>query len=626
MGYTLSEAQLQVIEADARRIQVLATAGSGKTTTLTVKIGYTISVLGISAQRILALSYSKASAMDFRHRFLSLFEGKAASEVHFSTLHAFALGVVRKYWSDKQRKVVLVDSDGSGYQRYSHIAKVYHQTLNQFATKEVLEELFSEFSYVKNAMCDMASYRPKATGFMPCYLAYESEKQKRGLIDFDDMLLIALEAFRASPPLLQALQQKFTHFFVDESQDINPVQIALLELLCAKGEQWVVIGDDDQSIYGFRAADPSFLINFGKEKAGGEIGGEMAVQQVHLGTNYRCASEIVSFALSHIEQNKERLIKPVKGIKERDDAIRLMPYTSLWEQVEQGVEVLKQLLADGVHPSEIALLVRNHYALVAYLHVLLPMELPIYIKDDQLGFYNHWVVRDAQLYLSIANGPLVVEDFLQLLSRLKLYISQPSKEMLYKCSNLKMALDLVVGKVAEKGRPLAKKLLVVLTHGKGKSLADQLDQFYDALGYRIAMVERASRGGYGSAMPLTIWETYKWMAASASDYEAHLANQSNFERGLEQLKFSKKGSGISLMSLHGSKGLEFEHVLIGDLEKHILPAQEAVKNVKVLEEERRLFYVGVTRAKHCVYLLYPKFNPSPFVPVKGLPKKVKGKE
>lgn len=620
MGYALSQDQRQVIEADARRLQVVATAGSGKTTTLTVKIGYMISVLGIPAQSVLALSYSKASTMDFRHRFLSLFEGKAAAGVHFSTLHAFSLGIVRNYWARSERHVRLVDAKESPYQRYAHLAKVYQQVVGQFASREVLDDLFSEISYVKNALLDLASYRPKQTGFMACYEAYEAEKKRLGLMDFDDMLTTALEALNQAPDLLDALQGRFTHILIDEAQDINPIQIMLLEKLCERALQWIVIGDDDQSIYGFRAADPSFLIEFGQR--------HKEVLQVQLAYNYRCPEGVLAMARTHIEKNQVRLEKAIlsgrgkgpQNFEAPDEAtsgqVVQVAYNSLWDQVALVEGQVSKLLAAGTQPSEIALLARNHYALVAFLSRLLPLEIPIYLRDDQLGFFNHWVVRDAQLYLMVANEAFSRDHFLQLLGRLKLYLNAKGQELVRKSVNLAMALDTVIERVPDKSKAQAKTLKRCLTSHREATLGGQLHQLFKDLGFHQIMVERAARGGYGAAMPLTIWETLEGLAAQSRDYPGYLAYMKDLATRIGDLKYSKRGSGVSLMSFHGAKGLEFDHVLLVDLQKSILPSQEAIRDPQVMEEERRLYYVGMTRAKTSLYVYYPKANPSPFVTTK----------
>lgn len=611
MGYALSKEQRQVIEARAKRIQVLATAGSGKTTTLTAKIGYTIAVEGVSAKRILALSYSKASALDFRRRFLSLFDGKAVSEVHFSTLHAFAYKIVKQYYQGLKKDIKLVDSPESGYHKHQHIARVYFEVTGQYATKEILEDLFSEMSYLKNALLDIEVYRPKSIGFIPCYKAYEAHKEGNGLIDFDDMLSIANAIMVEKPLILNQLQERFSHIYIDEAQDINPIQIQLLEKLCNKASQWIVIGDDDQSIYGFRAADPSFLINFANADHHGPV------TQVQLGINYRCPTSIVEVANQHIKQNQWRLDKSIEGVKQIDQPIIAHAYLDMKSQALAIKSSVETLCHSGVPLDHIAVMVRNHYSLVAIYYALMPLDLPIAIKEDQLGFFSHWVVRDTQLYLEAMYNGFKVDTFLQLLSRMRVYIRDKDQAAIRKSTHAEMAFSIVLKSCSDKDYNRVNALKRAYKQGDAWTLTDHLNHFYNALGFRERMIERANRGGYASRLLLSIWETFYWICEDLTSLEMLNHRIKSLYDHLSKKNQSTKAKAtksLSLMTIHASKGLEFEHVLMGDLEKNILPTQEAYKDNKVMEEERRLFYVGLTRAKNRMYLFYSKTNPSPFLP------------
>lgn len=605
MGYHLSIGQRQIIEADDRFVQVLATAGSGKTTTMTAKIGYTIAVLGIPCEKILALSYSKASAVDFKRRFMELFEGKAVEGVHFSTLHAFAFGLVRRHYHQHGLKVKLVDDETANFNRYRFVGEVYFKHVGQFATKEILDELFNEISYIKNALVPMEGYKPKNMGFIVCYEAYENEKKRLELIDFDDMLLIAYRVLEENSDLKNWMQSRFSHVFLDEAQDVNPIQIQLLEQLCEKTSQWVVIGDDDQAIYGFRAADPDFLIDFQKRS-------EM-VNQVQLAINYRCPKSILALATPFIQNNKRRLEKPIEGVFDLQNPIGENPYTTLEAQVEQVSKQLISLVESGANYGEIAILSRNQYGMVAFLKALLTLEMPIYIKDDQLGFFNHWVVRDLLHFLALVNRPFNADHHISFLSKVRIFLPKAQQESLKGCHDSESFVKALNDAISAKGRPQVKVFKDVMKSASKLSLSQQLRALLVTLDYQKTMIERADRGDYAAAMPLTIWETMCYIAKDHTGYESFMSGFETFQQQVGQLKFSKKGKGISLLTLHGSKGLEFDHVLMIDLQKDIIPTREATQNIQLLEEERRLFYVGMTRAKKTLDFYYPKSSPSQFI-------------
>lgn len=605
MGYQLSLGQRQIIEAKDRFVQVLATAGSGKTTTMTAKIGYTIAVLTVPCEKILALSYSKASAVDFKRRFLELFEGKAVEGVHFSTLHAFAFGLVRRHYHQHGLRVKLVDDETANFNRYRFVGDVYYKHVGQFATKEILDELFNEISYVKNALVPLEGYKPKNTGFIVCYEAYENEKKRLELIDFDDMLLIAYRVLDDNKELKNWMQTRFSHVFLDEAQDVNPIQIQLLEQLCEKVTQWVVIGDDDQAIYGFRAADPDFLIDFQKRSEG--------VNQVQLAINYRCPKSILALATPFIQNNKRRLEKPIEGVFDLQSPIKENAYTSLEMQVEQVMYHLSMLIESGAKYGEIAILSRNQYGMVAFLKALLTAGLPIYIKDDQLGFFNHWVVRDTLHFLALVNRPFNVENHISFLSKVRLFLPKPQQEVLKSCHDLESFLKVLNDVISAKGRAQVKVFRDFMRSANKFTLAQQLRALLVTLDYQKTMIERADRGDYAAAMPLTIWETMCYLAKDYTSYEPFHSGYEIFQQQVSQLKFSHKGKGISLLTLHGAKGLEFDHVLMVDLQKDIIPTREATQNAQILEEERRLFYVGMTRAKKSLDFYYPKMSPSQFI-------------
>ncbi|MCK8058653.1 MULTISPECIES: ATP-dependent helicase [unclassified Fusibacter] len=601
-GLELTLTQKQIITSQKPVIQVLATAGSGKTTTVVSKIGYLLAVDQVRANQILALTYSRSSAKDLKDRHMALL-GQQVQAVNYSTLHAFAFSVLRRVYARKRQKLSLIDSEESTLNKYAMMADAYKKTNGSYATKEVLDELFSEISYVKNARIKPESYGAKTTAFLKLFTTYEKLKVEHGVIDFDDMLSNCLLVFEEHPEIVRILRDQYRYIVLDEAQDINCVQVELMKVLSKDAKQLIVIGDDDQSIYGFRAADPSYLISL--------VACHEDAVSYELGCNYRCPSNLVEEAKKLIVNNSHRLEKGIESSDQRQGIIERVPV------IKSGAQyrfVLDGLIKESPeYLLDTAILFRNNYSMVPIIDLLIKAKLPIYIKEPVTTFMNHWVVKDIFMILDLIEDRYDLALLIRVLPKVRIFVTKEAKARISKSQLSGSAFDFLKNQLSGKARTALSDLVYEMNGCEHLEIPDKIERIVTLMGYGEYMNDRADRGNYGRSIPQTIVHGLKLILDGVSSTQQAREKLQSLVNEMEQLKYSKKGSGISLLTMHGAKGLEFDNLFLIDLADDIIPMKNTHFEDDLLEEERRLFYVAVTRARKQLKLIYPAHNPSRFI-------------
>lgn len=577
--------QLAVEHVDGPAL-CIAGPGSGKTATLTLRIQKLIES-GIPANNILVITFTKAAALEMRSRFLMLSEN--GDSVNFGTFHSCFYNILR------QELHLAADCLLSGTRRNMILKECAREAHLDSTQEGFLEALISELSYVTNTMTDIDGYNSSVfapEGFRICHKKYQQEKRDNGLIDFDDMLLLTLNLFRENEAVLNKWRNKFTYFLIDEVQDMNDLQFQIIKLLCAPLNNIFAVGDDDQSIYGFRGANPSIMLSFEQEFAG--------CKKIILDTNYRCPNNIVSSSLNLINHNQKRFTKDIKATNP-DGEIHYISCRDEQEQANFIIHDISKKVSEGQPLSSFAILFRNHSDARVLTEELLKNKLPFFLKDNMPNTYNHWIVRDLCAYLRLAVGGFDRNLFLQIMNKPNRYFSRSCLNfgscnfdtlktfyrdkyyMLQRVNDLQKDLNCI-----SRMRPFA-----------------AITYIRNAIGYDQYLREYAYSSGDDFSVYINICDMITETVKSCKTIKDAL-NLIDELRMLLDAKNRETASDstdkIGLFTLHGSKGLEYDTVYIICVNEGIIPSKKATEP-DALEEERRMFYVGITRAKKNLTLI-----------------------
>lgn len=577
----------------------LAGPGSGKTTVLTRRIAHLILVEGVEPERILVLTYSKAAAMEMRERFETL--AGTALPVVFGTFHSVFLGILRKEYGPDAFRLM------NRKEKLRLLAETVQASGLEDSEEKTLLQLEREWSYRTNTMTkwdedtDLIFSRETMERL---YRDYEARKQACGLWDFDDLLTKTRELFANHPAALQRWQRRFSFLLIDETQDINALQFEIVRLLALPENNLFLVGDDDQSIYGFRGATPEVLLRFESLYPEGK--------KIVLGENYRCAVPIVEASRRLIGHNQERFPKKLSAKKaegwicEREMADE--------EEEEKGVADLLETWGNEIGYDGLAVLYRNHRQALGLAELCRKRGIPLHIRDMSGNPYTHWVILDVIAYLRLATGCLQRRELLRVMNRPDRGISRASVEKEQIAFPSWRTFYENQPKVAEAIEKLERDLRFL----SGLSGKAALLYIRRQIGYeRYVRQEAQDQEGWQQAF--TLLELLAEDAVNSRQFlEVWEEAAAFWEAQNEKRNCAEREKGVAFLTLHGSKGLEFERVVILDCNEGVLPSDKAVTQAQV-EEERRLFYVGLTRAKeglclcHCRYRRGEKKSPSRFL-------------
>ncbi len=604
----LSQEQLSAAMHHKGPALTLAIPGSGKTTLLLCRTLNLIEEHGVHPNQILSVTFSKASAQDMQARYHQLFYRSYPYEVTFSTIHRFAYGIVRAYAKHMNRNYQLLE-DSKGKHSKHRILRELHLEINQEQlTDDKYEELVNHIGYIKNMMIQPHQYKDHDLKFQnleKLLKGYDQYKAKHHLIDFDDMLCLALEVLQNHPNTLEWYQKRYPYIQVDETQDTSRVQHEIIQLLGAKSKNIFMVADDDQSIYGFRGADPGFLLDFKKAYPTGTL--------YWLSTNYRCASPILEACSDVIKRNTKRYEKKMASANPHKAPVRVHNFETPVERDQWLFESI------GSQEGVSGILYRNNLSAIPLIDQLDRLGLEFNIRDRKMHFFNHWLLRDIKAFLNLSLLRQDLQSFEQVAFRINGYISRK-------------ALDYVKGN--HRGRNVFDVLVEFPGAGpRQKSLWTNYNGLFERmgsvppmvamtmieqeLGYMDYLEENGKRMGQSFDTSRYMLQVLKQLASSCS---THLEFMERLEYLNEKMRQSgPSSSAIRLSTIHGSKGLEYDQVYLLDVEEGILPSTRRQEDIqkdgynKELEEERRLFYVAMSRAKTNLHILNVKFRGGRFI-------------
>lgn len=610
-----SKAQQKAVSHNEGPALILAGPGSGKTFTITHRIKYLIEHHKVKPSEILVITFTKAAAVEMRERFFALSCGKSSFRgVTFGTFHSVFFQILKYAYHFSVDNILKEDR-----KRELIRMLVNNEALETEDESELMENIISEISMVKGCMIDLGNYYSSCCAddsFKNIYRQYESMLRKERLLDFDDMLVVTYELFKARADILAGWQKRYRYILIDEFQDINLIQYEIIRMLALPENNLFIVGDDDQSIYGFRGAKPEIMLNFKNHYPD--------CKEILLDYNYRSDRRIVEGACKVIGHNKNRFPKAIKpSERAKEGIVNVCSFDNTMKENLQIVEDVRRLHAKGTDWQKIAVLFRTNQGARALVEKFIEYQIPFTMKDRLPNLYEHWIARDLFAYIAMARGDRSRNIFLQIMNRPKRYISRDYIEQEVSFDKLKRLYEDKDWMLARIDR-LEYDIRVMETMPPVAAVT----YFRNAIGYEEYLKEYAASHRIPEDELLYILDELKESAKNYKDYDSWFAHMEEYKRTLEliaQSKKEQKEDAIEIVTLHGSKGLEYDVVFIPDVNEEVIPHKKAGLEGDI-EEERRLFYVGMTRAKHELNLYYvkerynKKLEMSRFLDDMGVPK------
>lgn len=588
MPGTFNREQEEAITHKGGPLMVLAGPGSGKTLVITYRVKWLIENAGVHPSNILVITFTRAAAEEMKKRFF-MFDGMANTPVTFGTFHSIFFMILRYAYRYTAANIIREDVKRRYIKEMTENMELEIEDENEF-----LSGIINEISYVKGEMMSLSYYHSNNCSdelFAQIYEGYEKRLWEENLIDFDDMLVFCYELLKEREDIRTLWQNKFQYILIDEFQDINKVQYEIIRMLAGKGDHLFIVGDDDQSIYRFRGARPEIMLGFEKDYP--------EAKKVILNTNYRCSEEIVESAEHLISHNTKRFPKNMQAARGSKVPIT---FRNLKDAGEECTDILKGIrfyYKKGISLEDMAVIFRTNTQPRLLVGRLMEYNIPFQMRDVIPNIFDHWIARNILTYIKLAMGNRDRKLFLQVMNRPKRYIS---RSMITEPQvDLKKLKQQTFGKkwLYEKIDKLEMDLYLLR---KMEPYA-AIQYIRNGIGYEDYMNEYAQ---FRRMNPDDLEEVLNQIQESAKEYHSFEEWFAYIESYGEELRKQMEAgrqqkSGVTLTTMHSSKGLEYEVVFVMDINEGVTPHKKAVKEAD-LEEERRLFYVAVTRAKTYLFL------------------------
>lgn len=579
-GLHLNEQQAAAVQAIEGPVLLLAVPGSGKTTVLVSRLGYMLS-RGIAPENILTMTYTVAAAGDMRRRFAGIFGESAAEGLEFRTINGVCARIIRLYEREYGRKAFELMGDERSLNTL--VAEICRSVLQESPGESEIQAVRTAITYAKNSMLSPEAIDAMDTPprFGEIYREYQKRLRTLELMDYDDQLVYALQILRQCPELLQRLRERWHYICVDEAQDSSRIQHELFELLAGERGNLFMVGDEDQSIYGFRAACPEVLLHFEQRHTGARV--------LLMEKNYRCAAAITEAARQFIGGNRERREKHMEPVRSVAGSVRPIMVRSRQEQYAYLLKLAKACR------EETAVLYRDNDSALPLLDMLLRQGIPYRARQLDSRFFSHRIVRDIRDIYAFAMDSSNPEKFLQVYYKFSAGIPKAAVEA---AAGRSSALPMLERVAVESG-------ISNWTRQRCMSIQAALPQLLKERGDR-AIARISDELGYGDfvrerGLDENKLHILKSLGEREESLERLLCRLDELDEELKEGGSAE--SPLILSTIHSSKGLEYERVFLMDVLDGLLPKTAGHKvseseAEKLLEEERRLFYVAMTRAKN----------------------------
>ena len=592
---SLNHAQTEAVAHNKGPCLVRAGPGSGKTLTIAKRIEYLIMKHKVRPEEILVITFTKYAAWEMKNRTRSIC-GPSSYAVTFGTFHGIYYGILK--WAYRLNQSNLL-SDEEKYRILREILPGidWDQEPEADEEKDYLQELAIEIGNVKNNCMDIEEYEPvkyTTEKFRKLYRTYEETKKKYRKIDFEDMLIQCRDLFMKRPDILKKWQEKFQYILVDEFQDVNQAQYDVVRMLAAPQDNLFVVGDDDQSVYGFRGAKPGIMKEFMKDYP--------KARQILLDVNYRSSGYIVKGALRVIGNNKIRFEKKIEAFRKPDETVHVQEVKDPVQEAEYVLERIREYREKGVSYTEMAVLYRTNVDARAMSELMTEYQIPFVMKEHLNNIYEHFIALDMISYLRLSQGEYDRKYFLQIANRPNRYLTRESM----KTGNVSYESlrryyrdkDWMVDRIDQ----LEWDMKMICD----KTPYAAIQYIRKRMGYDEFLKEYAAYRKISSedlfAVLEEIWQNSKGYGTIKEWFE-HIESYGKMLK--EQNKKNGEKEGVNLMTMHAAKGLEFDTVFVIEANEGSCPYKKATADEEI-EEERRLFYVAMTRAKRKLVISYVK--------------------
>ena len=592
---SLNHAQTEAVVHNKGPCMVLAGPGSGKTLTIAKRIEYLIMKHKVRPEEILVITFTKYAAWEMKNRTRSIC-GPSSYAVTFGTFHGIYYGILK--WAYRLNQSNLL-SDEEKYRILREILPGidWDQEPEADEEKDYLQELAIEIGNVKNNCMDIEEYEPvkyTTEKFRKLYRTYEETKKKYRKIDFEDMLIQCRNLFMKRPDILKKWQEKFQYILVDEFQDVNQAQYDVVRMLAAPQDNLFVVGDDDQSVYGFRGAKPGIMMEFMKDYP--------KARQILLDVNYRSSGYIVKGALRVIGNNKIRFEKKIEAFRKPDETVHVQEVKDPVQEAEYVLEKIREYREKGVSYTEMAVLYRTNVDARAMSELMTEYQIPFVMKEHLNNIYEHFIALDMISYLRLSQGEYDRKYFLQIANRPNRYLTRESM----KTGNVSYESlrryyrdkDWMVDRIDQ----LEWDMKMICD----KTPYAAIQYIRKRMGYDEFLKEYAAYRKISSedlfAVLEEIWQNSKGYGTIKEWFE-HIESYGKMLK--EQNKKNGEKEGVNLMTMHAAKGPEFDTVFVIEANEGSCPYKKATTDEEI-EEERRLFYVAMTRAKRKLVISYAK--------------------
>lgn len=590
----LNKEQKEAVLCTEGPLLILAGAGSGKTRVLTTKIAYLIEECGISPYNILAITFTNKAAKEMRDR-IYMQIGAKAKGAQISTFHSFGVRILTDHFEELgyQKNFVIMDSEDS-----TSIIKKILKNMDLDPKSYNPNAIRNQISNCKNEMMSYMDYEKFAIGdyekvVYQVFKEYETTLKNNNSVDFDDLLLLPIKLFKEHNEILLEYQERFQYVLIDEYQDTNETQYILSKMICAKYKNICCVGDEDQSIYSFRGANYRNILNFEKDYPNAKV--------IKLEQNYRSTTTILDAANDVIKHNKDRKGKALWSNNGKGDLIDYYRAYNGIDEAQYVTREIKKLASSGVKYQDMAVLYRTNAQSHTVEEELLKDSIPYRIVGG-VGFYSRKEIKDVLAYLRLIYNPKDNISLLRVINVPKRGIGNKTISNLIEKSNRE---NESIYNVITDGKEYAFKEMIekLRVQSKDLTLTELVERVLEVSGIKKEYEEEKS---LEADIRLENLEELKTVTRTFEEREG-IVSLEDFLLEVSLVtdvnEYDQDPDKVSLMTVHSVKGLEYQYVFIVGLEEGLFPHMNSLLNESELEEERRLCYVAITRAKKKLFIV-----------------------
>lgn len=581
---------------------VLAGPGSGKTRVITYRILNLVLNNNINPKNILAISFTKASSMEMKNRALSLSNDRRLNSVNYGTFHSVFFRILRFF--EKYELDCILDEKNK---KFAIKGILKNLNIENAEDEDTILGVINEISYVKNELMDKIDFDSEiltSDEFCRVYNMYEEYKESIKKIDFDDMLIKTYNLLKQNKQILDRVRSAYRYILVDEFQDINKVQFEVIKLIASPNNNIFVVGDEDQSIYGFRGSRPDFLLEFEDYFKGSK--------KYVLDINYRSKKDITDIANKLIQNNENRYEKSIKCDREHKGIVK---YINTEDAEEEAKFIAKDILSkcedNCTNYDDFAVIYRTNIQSRALVDAFMDMHIPFVVRDSIVTIYDHWVARDLLAYLRLGIDTTLNEDWIRIINKPFRYISKDSIKL---ASEDRDFIGALINKanLHPKQVKTLNDLEIDLSYLKTLSPKNAISYIRTSLDYDRYVLDYCSNR---NIKPTGLIEILNELESSSTHFKTineYLEHIEKVKSEIIESRNNKNSEGVIFTTMHSAKGLEFPYVYIIGANEGTIPHEKSYdieddkKRKEAIEEERRLLYVGITRAQDELYISSPK--------------------